>query len=751
MRSQARGMGFQALIIGLAALLGACGHDGDTGAPGPAGPPGVLVVNQAKQLQAIITGVTINSAPVVQFTVTDENGIPFIGVEPAWVEFTFAKLVPGANGDSSRWQSYINRLKAPVVGPGTTATIEATGDTGGTLVTNGDGTYTYTFGTNVTAVTAPLAVAYDNTATHRIGLRVGLRDGAIPAANTTYDFIPLTGSITLIAKREIVTIESCNECHGELAVHGDLRKDTKLCVTCHNPGSTEPSSGNTLDFKVMVHKIHSGEDLPSVVAGGAYTIYGNSGTPHDYSTVKWPQDTTNCTKCHDAADASTPQGGNWASAPTMQACGACHDTVDFAAGIAGGHPGGVVTSNADCTVCHRSGAIAGSVEESHADPVLAEATKYQFNIISVTNTAPGQFPIVRYSVTNPLTSAAYALTDSPVANGSLTARMAWDTRDYHNTGTATATSAPASTASLSLLTSAINNGDGTYSKTFAFAVSVAASGSGAMALDGRMGVDVTGPAHVPDGIRERIPVRSAVSYFAITDIAAVPRRTIVETARCQQCHGTLNGLVLHGDSRSDNVELCVMCHNPDNTDIAQRPADPDGVNDGDNSAAGDGLEEVPIDFRSLVHSLHAADHRVNPYFVYGFGGAAYDFSEVRFPGRLNQCETCHLADTYMPASDTSQRLGVTLSSGSTVLSRGPTVLTPAGANQNHDDDENVTPIAASCRGCHDDSLSQTHMQLNGALFTAVQTTLTGTTPETCAICHGAGRTADVKVVHEIED
>ena len=86
----------------------------------------------------------------------------------------------------------------------------------------------------------------------------------------------------------------------------------EYCVTCHNPGSTDSDSGNTVDFKVMIHKIHHGENLPSVQAGGSYIVAGA-----DYSTVVYPQDIRNCTKCH-ANSAATPQGDNWKNVPTMR-------------------------------------------------------------------------------------------------------------------------------------------------------------------------------------------------------------------------------------------------------------------------------------------------------------------------------------------------------------------------------------------------------------------------------------------------
>ena len=77
-------------------------------------------------------------------------------------------------------------------------------------------------------------------------------------------------------------------------------------MTCHNPGTTDANSGETVDFKVFIHKIHRGELLPAVQAGGEYAIWGNANSKNDYSTVVFPQDIRNCAKCHTSADAATP-------------------------------------------------------------------------------------------------------------------------------------------------------------------------------------------------------------------------------------------------------------------------------------------------------------------------------------------------------------------------------------------------------------------------------------------------------------
>ena len=88
-----------------------------------------------------------------------------------------------------------------------------------------------------------------------------------------------------------------NNCHTRLSLHGDIRRDVKLCILCHNPDTTDANSGNNLDMRVMVHKIHMGgtSQLP-------YQIYGYRDTLHDYSEVVYPQDIRNCTSCHDQGE-----------------------------------------------------------------------------------------------------------------------------------------------------------------------------------------------------------------------------------------------------------------------------------------------------------------------------------------------------------------------------------------------------------------------------------------------------------------
>ena len=770
-------------------VLTGCGTASD-GEQGPPGTPGASLSSTASELNIVVNSAPISSPPVVTFTVTDENGHGFIGLTDADLRFNIAKLIPGSNGNTSRWQNYIVRSSGGAM-QGSQERYRS-GYPWGKLVDNGDGSYTYTFATDITNVDCPspctdakgnpLDLSYQPTLTHRIGIQQANK--ALPLANILYDFVPAGGAVT--SKREIVKTAKCNECHDKITAHGS-RFETKLCVTCHNPGSWVDSN-TTVDFKVMIHKIHRGEDLPSVVAGGSYAVGS-----HDFSDIAFPQDIRNCTKCHDGSDPDTPQGSNW-QVPNMDACGSCHDDIDFSKDGSGtppvdpnGHPGGIVTDNSECVTCHAEGRIAGSVAAAHAIPGKAERAYFQFNILEICGTAvgsnpacaPSSNPTIKFSVTDPTGATSHEYgnaynvrstgTDKEFnsSSASLNLLMAWDTRDYTNAGGTG--SRPSRADSINLRTSAgiTDNGDGTFTLDGAATptpevIPASATGSGTIALEGHPAADDgTGAFTV------RVPVNSEVAYFAITDSTPTPRRQVVDVpTKCDRCHDVLS---VHGSSRNNNGQLCVMCHNPSNTDVGQRPKDAvTGLPD--SSVTLDGKKEESIDFKRLIHGIHSASaanfdgtdahgFRQQGLVVYGYGGKANDFSDVRFPGVLSKCETCHLPDTYtledhsasgggnweLPAMNGIK--GSTVDSAPTAAADGSDFATKL-ADQT--DDYKYSPIASVCSACHDGTLPRQHMLNNGALFggSGSEQASQEANVESCPVCHGAGKLVDVKLVHD---
>lgn len=714
-------------VLALIALLAGCGgSDGTAGPPGPPGPATTTPIGSATALTATITDASIAGAPLLHFTLRDERNLPVTGLPASATGFALARLTPGANGNASAWQSYINVIEVPGgIGPGTESRTQAATESGssGQFTDHGDGSYSYRFAVDINSVPG---VAWEPMQTHRIGLEIR---GFVPVDNPVYDFRPSDGMRVGIAAREIVSDARCNACHERQTIHGGARFQHQYCVVCHNPGSADANSGNTIDETVMIHKLHRGAALPSVQAGGEYAIWGFRNTRHDYSGVVYPQDIRNCRGCHDEGDAATPQAANWYAVPTVEACGACHDDIDFATGE--NHADGVAAGNAECTMCHASGEL--RADEAHQQLELAAAGAFRFNILGVTDTAAGQLPAVRFSVSNPAAgNAPYNIqTDAPFTGSSsaLNINLAWPALEISNfgSGSGTPTGAPAQPVRINALTVATANSDGSYTARASIAVPASVTGSGIASLEGRTAVDVDN-----DGSAERIPVTGTSTFFAITGTGPVPRRAITDLAGCNACHQVLSA---HGENRNDDPVNCAACHNPNATDIQRRQQA--GINAGN---APDGLREATVHLGYMTHAIHAGASRDNAYVAYNRSGVAVSFGNVVYPGRLANCSSCHVPGSYYGAGNFA--LGVSVHTGAD--------------RQSPWDDVRITPNTAACAGCHDGSVAAAHMEQFGGAFDAMQTpegTLIsasrGTVIETCSICHGAGRQSDVAVMHDL--
>ena len=90
-----------AALVAAFLVAGCTGDDGSRGVEGPPGPPGPGTTSQAASLSFAVDSVTIASPPVVEFTLTNEDGVRFTGLAQGQIRFTLAKLVPGANGAPS--------------------------------------------------------------------------------------------------------------------------------------------------------------------------------------------------------------------------------------------------------------------------------------------------------------------------------------------------------------------------------------------------------------------------------------------------------------------------------------------------------------------------------------------------------------------------------------------------------------------------------------------------------------------------
>jgi OmcA/MtrC family decaheme c-type cytochrome len=714
------------MVLAAAGMAGCTGDDGKTGAQGPAGPAGpagppgtpgtggsaAVPIDTAAAINPEFVSIAVPSgggAPVVTFKLTNEQGFGITGLPANQARFTLAQLSPPpAAGASSEWQSYITTASGGI--PDAQASYER--GTSGTFVDNGDGTYQYTFAKALAGSGAyPAGPAFDAAKTHRFAFQIDRSDPRA-ANNLPTDFVPAGGAPTF--ERKIVDNDTCNACHDYLGFHGGNRRDIDYCVTCHNPYSIDGDTvnepwGGTVDMKQMIHKIHKGADLAN-----GYFIIGYGGRKVDFSEVEFPQDIRNCQTCHNESDPNTPQASNWRLVANRASCGACHDEIDWANG---GHPFGIVfTDDSSCLGCHRPDGVQ-PIEEAHQIPTKIAGEKFAYNIVSVTGNAPGEFPVVRFTVTDPTNNdAAYDIQNDPAftvsAGGAsrLSIDIGWNVNtDFSNVGSGVNPGAPIQIDPL--FGKSTNVGNNVFEVTSPTAIPAGVSGV-AVAIEGHPAVDVEG-----DATPERIPVANVITPSG-------RHGAIVDIAKCDDCHSQLS---IHGNNRTDNVEVCTMCHNGNATDINRRVAGSACVNEL-------GPDDAPIDMKRMAHQLHASGV-IGGVGICGFGNSANTF-EFTYPGFLNNCEGCHEANTYYPV-DPARVIATT------VDANDPAVLT---------DDVAISPNTAVCSACHVSSTAAAHMTQNGGDFAAGKAadgSLVSSGVETCGLCHGPGRTADVKVVHRV--
>ncbi|MBI5259887.1 MAG: OmcA/MtrC family decaheme c-type cytochrome [Burkholderiales bacterium] len=294
------------------ALLAGCGGGGGSSDPTPTTPPPVVegppvtvptgtspitltsntpaATFAALNVKVNVGKVTTAGAPVVHFSLTDQDGNAIIGFGSTSksstatlasypnLAFSMAKLVPGTNGSPSKWVSYIVTT-VPTTTAAAAPTRPSTDNTG-TLVDNKNGTYAYTFYRDVTKIKDQVAamtvtgvnnkadlgdLTFEPNLTHRLTIQIsGNAPGtgtntanavqvttAVPMKNPVdviHDFIPATGKPVSATDttRDIASTAKCNECHRKLggipgdsaqdsaaSFHGGSRNEVRYCVVCH--------------------------------------------------------------------------------------------------------------------------------------------------------------------------------------------------------------------------------------------------------------------------------------------------------------------------------------------------------------------------------------------------------------------------------------------------------------------------------------------------------------------------------------
>lgn len=688
------------------------GPPGDVGPEGPEGPPGsdFWFTGDGLVLTLESATVAVDGTADAVFTITDGDGrgldLDGLRTEGAVaVSFVLAAFEVTDDGPGP-YTAYTTR---DVPTPGGATIEQAASDDGGTfeLLDGATGRYRYRFAT--------IATAADRAQTHSVGAWATRDlDGELSHASALLSFVPDGSGAP--ATRELVTEAHCEDCHGQVSGHGGARLGVALCVTCHSPQSIDPDTANTVDFRVMIHRLHTGADLPSVVAGTPYRIVGDGDQIEDYSDVRFPQDIARCAACHGGADSE-----DYPASATREPCIGCHDNIAFDEPVPAGmvlHSGGAQPVDGNCAaVCHQpTGGVAGVIDSHRRGLLDPSGPNVVLTILSIENSGPGQPPTLRFSVE--VDGAPRDILASPLS--SLRAIFAGPNTDWASWWQVTMQGSGA-TGTLVAVDAAAGIFD--YTVAAAAAIPPSASGSYTVSLEGYI---------QPPG-EARFAAENQLLAFAVTDPAPVARRAVVASETCNRCH---NRLAAHGSVRR-TPSYCAMCHNPTAVNV-QRFA----------RLEGSSVTIPSVDLKVMIHKIHMGVRLTEPYQLGGFpppnaanpAGTPIDFAAVRYPRDVADCTVCHLDDSWR------------LSTGPGALPSRVEVRTctedPSSDADGYCDDPfwtvtetvSLPPQTAVCTSCHDQPYVAAHAELN--------TTSDGV--ESCATCHGEGSLFDIAVVHGIQ-
>lgn len=681
---------------GMNGMNGNDGLDGDAGPQGPIGPTGpqgdagtngrdFRFTAEGVKVQVLDASVTDAGVASVEVLITDGLDRPIdrtgsFSEGAVSVSFVLGALQERSDGLPLQYTSFTTRS---VTYDGGTFVQNGT-DTGGTwteLEPLGTGRYRYQLGTTVTVANPAL--------THTLGLYATRTfQGVRYVDNRLFHFRPDGAAVS--KQRDIVTTAACNQCHTRLEAHGGARREVGLCIMCHtNTNDVDPESGNTIDFKNMVHNIHRGAGLPSVDAGTPYFFVGFNNTRFDFSDINFPRTINECETCHQGT-----AGDRWRTNPSAEACTGCHDRTWFASTPP--PTGWVVHSggprpDSQCIVCHDNASIE-PIALRHPtparDPRRLDVTG---NIVSIPPVAPGNRPSVTFAVQvngAPRDVLSQRLSRLRFITGGPNA-------DIARSWTESAENAPDCAT--------ITDGGACLDRVDAGVFTYRARTALLPTDEGSFSVGVEICANNDAGTRWC--ATNPVVPFAVTDPVAVARRKPVTLAQCDSCHETL---AAHGGTRT-NPEHCVLCHNGNLVLRATVPSDGGVVT----AEAGN--------FKNLIHGVH---------------------STVRFPSPLNACSKCHtptgwalpLPIASLPSRHELQSCGLLPDGGSGAPTDGGSTCVSGAVTATA---LFQPPTAAACLSCHGTLPAEVHA--------AVNTTSQG--QEACAVCHMAGRSSGVDLVH----
>ena len=780
------------------------------------GPAGAVSPSTGIVAAVKANGVSLSpAAPItVRFTLKDDRGYPIdingvysanTAIQP---RFALAYFTTDTNDIVSPLTVYTKSGTNPTMfGPrGST--------TQGTLVENGlgAGDYTYTFPS-----TGTTAVAYDANklnethvvwiqATRQTDLVFTANANTFSASNVPYYYIPSgTGTPSV---REIAAQSNCNNCHEKFKAetvassqfHGGGRIDAAMCNVCHNPGRSNPLA----DSVSFVHRIHASEQIATA------NLF------HDIE-ITYPRDTRDCTTCH-ANSAQGAQIDTNPSERACKGChdyvafdGSAPATCGVQGNLARGPDGKPLPCDhfagpqPECVSCHGPmGAFASTkyhVPVRPPDPASTWAGGTNSNTNAAWLAAGGYVPAGADAITYDIKSVD-AVADAaitPNLRPSITFKLKRNGTDvvFENPLTATeimpdfqgspsvyfafavpqdGITAPADfNATVSGYIKKIWNGTAPGSISgpdsggyYTIVLTNVQVPSTAVMLTGGVGFGYS-LSSTPPLVQTNVPGYPlfagtggqqgglSVPSPVVTKVATgyTGRRQIVDTNKCNNCHGQLGIAPTFHAGQRDSAPACAFCHTQNRTSSGWAAAS-----------------------KYFIHAIHAGRKRTVPYTWHAAAvGEGYD--EIEFPGTLNTCTTCHFPNTYdftnstnlaaiprMPyATVATNTYNSNPLTNSTYYRISPYVIADNVTNYGsgfsftassgtYTDAAPTTLVLSrlveACSACHDSPESISHMEANGGLFYEPRSVaLSSSAPvEQCMLCHGLGWIVAIGAVHQ---
>ncbi|USD39651.1 OmcA/MtrC family decaheme c-type cytochrome [Ferrimonas sp. SCSIO 43195] len=759
-----------ALLIASALMMAGCsdGDDGKDGAPGQPGDPGQpgepglpagsfadtiesaaeMTITLLPENLAIAAGQPFS----VAFSVTGKNAkgedVPFLGMDKVAL-YVLNQQANDAGGAPKQW---VNHVMANEAGYYMYCTPEGKTLSWGnevnacTLVEDeaNPGTYTGTWSHEGPAPVILASASADDL--HRVFMRaynvvnaagVGIADKIF---SSPLDYIPATGELAQ-SDKDTVSNAACIQCHGEqdgrianIEAHHNYQK-VENCVACHNPalsgGQDDPAIGWNADFGPMVHTIHGGHKIHTILGkeltGEAHEMFGEIG---------FPSELNECTVCHDGEP-------SWQTNVYAEACQACH--IDFRNddSLAVPHAG---IDAAACSGCHTTEWMSSAHNVGDRTKATASIAAQVVNVVYSENSEAVDVDGTIEMQDKLTVTLAVQQDGSDVADG-------FDFGPYAKYSTLMVGSVVADGT-------VTKNTDVDFAGAAAAAGEVEASAIGNLNLDGQSlylasrlslcskdgaliecyeGGDDTKPQYEVGYVAVTMDtaywnLANADGSDALVSRFSQPDRITADEAKCNNCHDTLANAKHYGNLKFDQ---CMNCHNETwggsyHAAVEYKSDDVDA--DGNPVFKTiDGLSYHTRDLFAVAHRFHTGlwdDNR-------GFPAIHLDSSMATqgYPDQANSCVACHKDDTALFAADGG------LASGKRAL----------GVDLNFDgvNDGYLSPVAEACRTCHAHSspAALAHFKSNGSYVEGEPSTSADLPVESCGTCHAEGKTYGIDVMH----